>query len=130
MGYALNGMYQQAIEHYQTVGKLNPDKKGDALAWVATVLVSAGRTPEADSIMPKVLELATAGRADPYNIAVLYAARGNKEAAFEWFAKALETDPMMDRLIMYDPQLDALRSDGRFAALVRQHTRASLVNTP
>ena len=130
MGYALNGMYQQAIEHYQTAGKLNPDKKGDALAWVATVLVSAGRTPEADSIMPKVLELATAGKADPYNIAVLYAARGNKEAAFEWFAKALETDPMMDRLIMYDPQLDALRSDGRFAALVRQHIRASLVNTP
>jgi len=129
MAYALNGMYQQAMDHYQMVGKLNPEKKGDALAWVATVLVSAGRTPEADSMMPKVLELATAGKADPYNIAVLYAARGSKETAFEWFARALETDPMMDRLIMYDPQLDALRSDSRFAALVRQHKRASLLDS-
>ena len=129
MAYSLNGMYQQAIEHYQKVAELNPENKGDALAWVATVLVSAGRKPEADSMMPKILELATAGKADPYNIALLYAARGEKEPAFEWFAKALETDPMMDRLIRYDPQLDALRSDSRFAALLRQHNRASLLET-
>jgi Flp pilus assembly protein TadD len=130
MAYALNGMYQQAIEHYQRVGELNPEKKGDALAWVATVLVSAGRNSEADLMMPDILELAAAGKADPYNIAVLYAARGKKGTAFEWFAKALGTDPMRDRLIRYDPQLDALRSDSRFAALVRQHNRPSLVDTP
>jgi TolB-like protein/Flp pilus assembly protein TadD len=130
MAYSLNGMYEQAIEHYKRVGELDPENKGDALAWVATVLVSAGRKSEADSMMPKVLELATAGKADPYNIALLYAARGEKEPAFEWFAKALETDPMMDRLIRYDPQLDALRSDSRFAVLLRQHNRASLLDTP
>jgi TolB-like protein/DNA-binding winged helix-turn-helix (wHTH) protein/Flp pilus assembly protein TadD len=130
MAYSLNGMYQQAIEHYQRVGELNPKKKGDALAWVAAVLVSSGRKPEADSMMPTILELAKAGKADPYNIALLYAARGEKEPAFEWFAKALETDPMMDRLIRYDPQLDALRSDNRFAAFLRQHNRASLRDTP
>jgi DNA-binding winged helix-turn-helix (wHTH) protein/TolB-like protein/Flp pilus assembly protein TadD len=130
IAYALNGMYQQAIEHYQRVGELNPDKKGDALAWVATVLVSAGRKPEADSMMPEILDLATAGKADPYNIAVLYAARGEKKSAFEWFAKALETGQMIGPLIRYDPQLDVLRSDNRFAALLRQHNRTSLLKTP
>ena len=130
IAYALNGMYQQAIEHYQRVGQLNPDKKGDALAWVATALVSAGRKPEADSMMPEILDLATAGKADPYNIAVLYAARGEKKSAFEWFAKALDTSQMIDPLIRYDPQLDALRSDSRFAALLRQHNRALLLDTP
>ncbi len=129
IAYALNGMYQQAIEHYQRVGELNPEKKGDALALVATVLVSAGRKPEADSMMPEILDLATAGKADPYNIAMLYAARGEKKSAFEWLAKALETTPMIDPLIRYDPQLDALRSDSRFAALLRQHNRASLLDT-
>jgi tetratricopeptide (TPR) repeat protein len=128
--YALNGMYQQAIEHYQRAGELNPEKKGDALALVATVLVSAGRKPEADSMMPEILDLATAGKADPYNIAMLYAARGEKKSAFEWLAKALETTPMIDPLIRYDPQLDALRSDSRFAVLLRQHNRASLLVTP
>ncbi len=130
IAYALNGMYQQAIEHYQRVGELNPEKKGDALALVATVLVSAGRKPEADSMMSEILDLATAGKADPYNIAMLYAARGEKKSAFEWLAKALETTPMIDPLIRYDPQLDALRSDSRFAALLRQHNRASLLDTP
>jgi TolB-like protein/DNA-binding winged helix-turn-helix (wHTH) protein/Tfp pilus assembly protein PilF len=130
IAYALNGMYQQAIEHYQRVGELNPERKGDTLAWVATVLVSAGRKPEADSMMPEILGLATAGKADPYNIAVLYAARGEKKSAFEWFAKALETGQMISPLIRYDPQLDALRSDNRFAALLRQHNRASLLETP
>ena len=130
IAYALNGMYQQAIEHYRRVGELNPEKKGDALVWVATVLVSAGRKPEADSMMPEILDLATAGKADPYNIAVLYAARGEKKSAFEWFAKTLETGQMIAPLIRYDPQLDALRSDSRFAALLRQHNRASLLDTP
>jgi serine/threonine protein kinase/Flp pilus assembly protein TadD len=130
IAYGLNGMYQQAIEHYQRAGELNPEKKGDALALVATVLVSAGRKPEADSMMPEILDLATAGKADPYNIAMLYAARGEKKPAFEWLAKALETTPMIDPLIRYDPQLDALRSDSRFAALLRQHNRALLLETP
>jgi TolB-like protein/DNA-binding winged helix-turn-helix (wHTH) protein/tetratricopeptide (TPR) repeat protein len=130
MAYALNGMYQQAIEHFQSVAELNPEKKGDALAWVATVLVSAGRKPEADSMMPEILDLAGAGKADPYNIAVLYAARGEKKSAFEWLAKALHTGQMIAPLIRYDPQLDALRSDGRFAALLGQHNQALPVDTP
>jgi TolB-like protein/tetratricopeptide (TPR) repeat protein len=130
MAYALNGMYQQAIEHYQMVGELNPEKKGDALACVATVLISAGRKSEADLMMPEILELAVADKADPYNIAVLYAARGEKKSAFEWFAKAFGTDPMRDRLVRYDPKLDALRSDRRFAALLRQHDPALLGDTP
>jgi DNA-binding winged helix-turn-helix (wHTH) protein/TolB-like protein/Flp pilus assembly protein TadD len=134
--YALNGMYQQAIEHYRRVSELDPDNKGDALAWVATVLISAGRKPEADSMMPEILKLAEEGRADPYNIAVLYGARGEKDAAFEWFDNALQkaserrTNGGDSRMIRYDPLLDPLRSDNRFAALLRQHNRASLLETP
>jgi hypothetical protein len=81
-------------------------------------------------MLPDILDLATAGKADPYNIAVLYAARGEKKSAFEWLAKALETSQMIDPLIRYDPQLDALRSDSRFAALLRQRNRALLLDTP
>jgi DNA-binding winged helix-turn-helix (wHTH) protein/TolB-like protein/tetratricopeptide (TPR) repeat protein len=135
LAYALNGMYEQAIEHYRRVSELNPDNKGDALAWVATVLVSAGRKREADLMMPEILKLAGEGRADPYNIAVLYGARGEKDAAFEWFDEALQKAPERrtnggdSRMIRYDPMLDPLRSDGRFAALLRQHNRASLLET-
>jgi len=99
-------------------------------------VISAGRKPEADSMMPEILKLAEEGRADPYNIAVLYGARGEKDAAFEWFDKALQkaserrTNGGDSRMIRYDPLLDPLRSDNRFAALLRQHNRASLLETP
>jgi TolB-like protein/DNA-binding winged helix-turn-helix (wHTH) protein/tetratricopeptide (TPR) repeat protein len=131
--YALNGMFQQAIEHYQRVGELNPENKGDALAWAAIVLVSADRKLEADSMMPEILKLAGEDKADPYNVAVLYGTRGEKDAAFEWLDKALQRGPERRtnghdaRMIRYDPLLDPLRSDSRFAALLRQHNRASLL---
>jgi TolB-like protein/DNA-binding winged helix-turn-helix (wHTH) protein/Flp pilus assembly protein TadD len=134
--YAVNGMYEQAIKHYQKVGELNPDKKGDSLASVATVLVSAGRKSEADTMMPAILKLAGEGKADPYNIAVLYGQRGEKDDAFEWFDKALQRNRDRrsigndSRMIRYDPLLDPLRSDSRFAALLRQHNQAWLLGLP
>ena len=133
LAFALNGMYRQAVEHYQRLGELDPDKKGDALAWVATVLVSAGRKSESDSMMPEILQLATIGKADPYNLATLYGVRGEKVAAFEWFDKALrknsQPNPNDSRMIRYDPMLDPLRSDSRFAELLKQHNRGSLLET-
>jgi TolB-like protein/DNA-binding winged helix-turn-helix (wHTH) protein/Flp pilus assembly protein TadD len=131
---ALNGMYEEAIEHYQRVGELNPNG-GDALAWVATVLVCSNRKSEADSMMAEILKLAGEGKADPYNVAVLYGTRGEKDAAFEWLDKALQrgserrTNGQDARMIRYDPMLDPLRSDSRFAALLRRYDRASLLET-
>jgi serine/threonine protein kinase/tetratricopeptide (TPR) repeat protein len=131
--YALNGMYQQAIEHYQKLGELDPNEKGNVLASIAYVLVSAGSKSEADSMMPEILKLAGEGKADPYYIAVLYGALGGKDAAFEWFDKALQryserrSNGDDSRLIRYDPMLDPLRSDARFREVLRQHNRASLL---
>jgi TolB-like protein/DNA-binding winged helix-turn-helix (wHTH) protein/tetratricopeptide (TPR) repeat protein len=133
--YALNGMYQQAIRQYEKAGDLDPEIRGDALASIATVLVSAGRKSEADSMMTELLKLAGESKADPYNIAVLYGARGEKDAAFEWFDKVLQRGTGFRvtgnaGMIRYDPMLDPLRADGRFAALLRQHNMGPLVETP
>jgi TolB-like protein/DNA-binding winged helix-turn-helix (wHTH) protein/Flp pilus assembly protein TadD len=130
--YALNGMYQQAIGHYEKAGELDPEIRGDALASIATVLVSAGRKSEADSMMTELLRLAGESKADPYNIAVLYGARGEKDAAFEWFDKVLQRGTGFRvtgnaGMIRYDPMLDPLRSDSRFAALLREHNQAALL---
>src|SRR5207248_10473828 len=87
--YLLNGRYQQAIEHYQRVAVLNPDRQGDVLASIATALVLAGRKSEADSMIPEVLQLAARDKIDPFPIAVLYSARGDKDAAYDWFDRGL-----------------------------------------
>jgi TolB-like protein/DNA-binding winged helix-turn-helix (wHTH) protein/Tfp pilus assembly protein PilF len=128
--YGLNGMFQQAIDQYRMAGELSPESKGDVLASIATMVTSAGRKSEADSMMPEILELATAGKGDPYNVAVLCAARGDKEQGFKWLAKALANRQLMYGIVRYDPLLDPLRSDGRFAALLRQYNRAPVPDTP
>jgi serine/threonine protein kinase/TolB-like protein/Flp pilus assembly protein TadD len=128
--YELKGMFQQAIDQYRKAGELSPESKGDVLASIATVLTSAGRKREADLMMPEILELTTAGKVDPYNLAVLCAARGDKEQGFKWLAKALANPQPMSGIVRYDPLLDPLRSDNRFVALLRQYNRASLPNTP
>jgi DNA-binding winged helix-turn-helix (wHTH) protein/TolB-like protein/Flp pilus assembly protein TadD len=128
--YGLNGMFQQAIDQYRIAGELSLESKGDVLASIATVLTSAGRRSEADSMMPEILDLAKAGKTDPYNIALLYAARGDKEEGFKWLAKALGNHLPTSATVRYDPLLDPLRSDSRFAALLRQHNRAWLLDLP
>ncbi len=128
--YGLNGMFLQAIDQYRLAGDLSLESRGDVLASIATVLTSAGRRSEADSMMPEILELAKTGKTDPYNIVLLYAARGDKEEGFKWLAKALGNHLPTSATVRYDPQLDPLRSDSRFAALLRQHNRAWLRDLP
>jgi TolB-like protein/DNA-binding winged helix-turn-helix (wHTH) protein/Flp pilus assembly protein TadD len=134
VAYAFNGMYQQAIEHYKKEGELSPESKGDVLAWVVTVLAMAGRNSEAEGSMHDLLDLARAGKVDPYNMTLVHTTRGEKERAFEWLEKTLQKGSGgvhgYDQMIRYDPMLDPLRSDSRFAALLRQHDRGSLLDTP
>jgi eukaryotic-like serine/threonine-protein kinase len=139
--YLLNGRFEEAIEHYQRVAVLNPDKQGDVLASVATALISMGRKSEAESMMPEILRLATTGKVNPYYVAALYGARGDKNAALDWFEMGLRrasevrtgaglVKEQEARMIRYEPLLDPLRSDSRFAALLRQYNRGSLLETP
>jgi tetratricopeptide (TPR) repeat protein len=133
VAYALNGMYQEAIERYHDEMELNPESKPQVLALVATTLTVAGRSSEAQDIMRELEDLSRKGKADPYNMALLYAARGEKERSFESLDKALRTEAPgirgLARMIRYDPMLDPLRSDARFGELLRQHNMASLLKT-
>ena len=56
----------------------------------------------------------------PYWIAVLYAGLAEPDKAFEWLEKAYqEKDPSLTR-IKVDPKLDPIRSDPRFASLLKR----------
>src|SRR5262249_42793286 len=131
--YAMNCRYQEAIKHYQKASELDPEHRADVLASVATVLATAGRNAEAQGIIRDLLTLARTGKADPYNMTMLYAARGEKAQAFEWFEKALEREFEGERgeadrlMIKYHPLLDPLRSDSRFEELVRRYRQPWLL---
>jgi hypothetical protein len=55
-----------------------------------------------------------------YWVAVLYAALGDKDAAFAELEKAYEAHDWFLQRIKVDPFMDPLRDDPRFNALVRR----------
>ena len=54
----------------------------------------------------------------PYFIALVYAALGEKDHAFEWLEKAYNEHQPYLTLIKVEPVFDSLRSDPRFADLL------------
>ena len=92
-----------------------------------------GRKSEAESMMPEILRLAAMNKVDPYHLAALYGARGDENAAFDWFERGLRqapdvrTNEHQSRNIRYNPLLDPLRSDSRFSALLRRYNLGSLL---
>lgn len=85
----------------------------------AFILARMGKVIEARSILDKMLAKSPHPQA-PYNIALVYLALGELDAAFEWLEKArLARDEHMAWL-QVDPKLDSVRDDPRFHRLLEQ----------
>lgn len=81
---------------------------------------AANRRSEAQAILRQLSLLSKQRYVPPYPIATIYAALGNKDDAFAWLERAFdERDSWMNYLGL-DPRLDGLRSDARFADLLRR----------
>jgi hypothetical protein len=61
-----------------------------------------------------------AGSFYPYNLAEFYADLGDKDHAFEWLNIAYQQHGHLLYGLRTDPALDSLRSDPRYAELVRK----------
>jgi serine/threonine protein kinase/tetratricopeptide (TPR) repeat protein len=115
--------YPQAIQEWKTGAQLEGDKNYTEWAAALDAGFRSGGWPNA---MHKAIEVslaqrkAKAGYVSPYGIAQLYADLGDKDHAFEWLNTAYrERDPSLVGL-RTDFQFDSLRSDPRYAELVRK----------
>jgi tetratricopeptide (TPR) repeat protein len=87
-------------------------------ALLAAVYVKAGMRDKAEEILKK---LKAAGKdVQPRIVAILYAALGNHDEAFTQLEKAFAERVGGLRLIAVEPHYDSLRSDPRFADLLRR----------
>ena len=81
---------------------------------------AANRKSEAQAILQELSALSKQRYVPSYPIAAIYAALGQKEEAFTWLERAYdERDSWMDYLGL-DPRIERLRSDPRFADLLRR----------
>jgi serine/threonine-protein kinase len=88
------------------------------LTGTAMVEHTLGHVPESEQALDALKTKYAAGSA--FQIAAVYAWRGEKDRAFEWLDRAYDQhDSGMPRL-RYDPTLATLHDDLRFAALVKK----------
>jgi hypothetical protein len=66
-------------------------------------------------------EISTHRYVAPYNVAVIYAGLGDKDAAFDWLNRAYnQRSYLLAAYLKTDSRLDNLRSDPRFHDLQRK----------
>ena len=121
LAYAYWGkrMYPQVIAEFKNLSRLSGDEV-DAL--VANALEGGFRSSGWKGALARLLAAKRTNRyVSPYTIAQLYADLGDKEEAFRWLNTAREEhDDIFITNIKTDFVLDPLRSDPRYAELVRK----------
>jgi eukaryotic-like serine/threonine-protein kinase len=123
LAYAYWGkrMYPQVIEEWKTAGQLLDDWNQSEFA---SALEQGFRSAGWKGALTKGIETRQAqrktGYSSAYGIAIMYAELGEKDQAFQWLNTAYQERDWRLIDLKTDFLLDPLRSDSRFAELVRK----------
>jgi len=109
------GMYDRGLQEIR-IGAGNPPTS-DNLPWLAYALGRAGKHGEARQIIE---QLERTPNADAVWVAIAWTGMGNKDKAFEWLNRAIDTHSPSLLWIAVFPALDPLRSDQRFKDVLRR----------
>jgi hypothetical protein len=120
------GRYEEAIKEHEKSEVLSGATPEEA-ATEATVMERAFKSGGEKGLWQKHLELELeagkqpGAKVSPSVLAGAYAMTGQTDKAFEWLEKSYEEREGQDlTLLKYDPAYKNLRSDPRFAALLRK----------
>jgi tetratricopeptide (TPR) repeat protein len=105
------GRYDEALAAYERSGKAIP-KGGYPHGGIARVYALIGRTREARQMISGLKD-------NPYIIAAVYVALGDKDEAFRILEKAVKEHQMLTPLKV-EPPLEDLHSDPRWRVLLRR----------
>jgi eukaryotic-like serine/threonine-protein kinase len=116
VAYEATGKLHDATLEYQKARELNDDPW--VLALLGHVYAASGKRAEATKTLEQLREISKQRYVPAYSFAIVYAALGEKDQAFQWLEKSLEDrEPRINRLKV-DTLIDSLHSDPRFAELV------------
>ena len=128
--YLQQELFEQAMAEYQKVLELSPGIAAVERAIKALMAHAYAKWRKRNKAMKLLDELTKqsnksdqsppATSVSPHSIAEIYSALGQTEKAFEWLNKAYDLHDMQMVSLLTNPTLDRLRSDTRFADLVRR----------
>ncbi|MCM3905603.1 MAG: protein kinase [Pyrinomonadaceae bacterium] len=117
--YEEKGMYDEAISEFREVLRLTGGKQLGVSA-LGHAYAVAGKREEAQKNLDELLKLSKQRYVSPASIALIYIALGDKDRAFTWLEKSNELRELNILRLNVDPRFEPLRSDPRFADLVRR----------
>jgi tetratricopeptide (TPR) repeat protein len=91
-----------------------------SLANLGIAYAAAGRPADAQKALDQLIELSKTRYVSPFYIAGIYAGLGQKDKAFGWLGKSYEERSLLLAFVKVMPDFDTLRSDPRFADLLRR----------
>jgi tetratricopeptide (TPR) repeat protein len=116
--YGRKGMFEQAIVEEKKALQL--DGNTDNVAWLGYFYAISGGKAEALKALDELHERAKREFVGAFPVAVVYAGLGENNQALSWLQKAYENREEYMGMLNVDPKLDGLRSDPRFADLLRR----------
>ncbi len=117
--YEQEGKLDQAIQEFKRAVDLS--KSGALyLASLGHAYATAGRRADAQQVLKSLTEAAKKSYVSPFDMAVIYTALGDKDAAFAWLDKAVAERSTFLVYSKWEPRIDPLRSDPRFNQLLRR----------
>jgi len=117
--YLEKGMYREAIAELETAVALSREST-ITLAVLGHAYASAGRKRDAHRILEKLLKRSEEKYVPSYWIGLIYTGLDDKDRAFLWFERAFRERSSWLAWMMVEPRFDRLRSDPRFASLLRR----------
>jgi len=118
MAYAMKGAFLEAIAEYRRAQQLSDDPF--VLAYLGQVFAASGKRQEALKMLNQLKAIARQRYVPAYGFAIIYAAIGEPDQAFQWLEKLYQDRAFDIAFLKVDPFFDGLRLDPRFADLVRR----------
>ena len=118
--YLANGRYDESITEQKKAIAL--DDRLVRTAALGYAYAAAGKQSEAQRIFDELKQLSQDPKqryVSPFNFALINIGLGDKDQAFVWLEKTCEEHSDRLQYIRTDPRFDSLRSDARFADLLR-----------
>ena len=116
--YELKGSYDATIAESQKVFDLGAKSLG--IGGLGKAYAMAGKRSEALNELAKLQDLSKQRYVPPSFFAFIFAALGEKDQAFAWLEKSVEEHELVMGRLKVDRGFDNLRSDSRFAELVKR----------
>jgi len=119
LAYSAKRMFAEAIREHN-LWTQDTDRGPEGAAALAYCHALGGNSEEARELLAQYPSRDSAGGNLARMVSLVHVALGEYEEAFSWLERAYEAKSGALGILLVDPKLDPIRSDGRFASLVKR----------